>query len=397
MATFRFFISLYLRNHYIIRNHFMHPLPKRSLLIFLLLFPVLANAQTGEFVLKGKIRDLNPPAKAYLCQSTALTEIWDSSFINNGSFEFRGKMEKPVLCYLYIAPGGGKKPESRKMYLEEGTITITGTGSLADAVIPHSQINDDFILYSEMHMPFNKMMDSISKVNNETVNNSPAFRASINDGYLKAERMRLKLVQEYIVKYPDSYFSLMELKGLNQTKALDLHVAEQLYNGLTVRLKNSVAGQELLSSLARRHQINIGSAAPVFVQNDIHDQPVSLNDFRGKYVLLDFWASWCKPCRAESPYLLKAYNDYKDKDFTILSVSLDREDGKDRWLKAITHDSTGAWTHVSDLKHFKSEVAQLYFIQSIPASFLIDPSGKIIAKDLRGEDLSRMLETLFKK
>jgi peroxiredoxin len=375
----------------------MNPIFKRSLLILSLLLPTLVDAQTGVFVLKGKIRNLNPPAKAYLCQSMGVTEIWDSTFITDGNFEFQGKISKPVVCFLFIAPGGGEKPERRKIYIEEGAITITGKGSLADAVIPHSQINDDFVHYLEMELPFIKMMDSITKVNNETITSDPAFGASIYDSYRKAKRMRIKLVQEYIGKNPDSYFSLMELNDLNQNKELDLNVAEQLYKGLTVRLRNSVAGQKLRASLARRYQLNIGSEAPVFVQNDIHDKPVSLNDFRGKYVLLDFWASWCAPCRAESPYLRKAYSDYKDKNFTILSVSLDREGSKDRWLKAITYDSTGAWTHVSDLQYFKNEVAQLYFIQSIPASFLIDPSGKIIAKDLRGADLSRMLETLFKK
>jgi len=137
----------------------------------------------------------------------------------------------------------------------------------------------------------------------------------------------------------------------------------------------------------------IGSAMPDFTQNDQSGKPVRLSSFKGKYVLVDFWASWCGPCRAENPNLVKAYNTFKSKNFTILSVSLDNN--KDKWLEAIKKDVL-TWTHVSDLKYWQNEVAVQFGIQSIPASFILDPTGKIIGRDLRGADLDTFLSKNLK-
>jgi peroxiredoxin len=132
-----------------------------------------------------------------------------------------------------------------------------------------------------------------------------------------------------------------------------------------------------------------------FTQNDTLGKPVSLSDFKGKYVLIDFWASWCGPCRAENPNVVKAYNNYKDKDFTVLGVSLDQPGKQEAWLNAIHKDSL-TWTHVSDLKFWDNAVAQLYGIRAIPQNLLLDPSGKIIAKNIRGEELKKKLEEVMK-
>src|SRR5690554_3266195 len=138
----------------------------------------------------------------------------------------------------------------------------------------------------------------------------------------------------------------------------------------------------------------IGTLAPDFTQNDTIGNPISLASFKGQYVLLDFWASWCGPCRRENPNLVDAYNKYKDKNFTILGISLDRPDGKEKWIQAI-HDDNLAWTQVSDLKHWNNEVAKLYGIRSIPQSYLLDPEGRIIATNLRGIGLHEKLAELF--
>jgi len=146
----------------------------------------------------------------------------------------------------------------------------------------------------------------------------------------------------------------------------------------------------LVEKVAIARRLAIGAPAPDFTQADTLGHPVSLSSFKGKYVLLDFWASWCGPCRAENPNVVASFNKYKDKNFTVLGVSLDRPGAKEKWLKAI-HDDQLAWTQVSDLQFWNNEVAREYGIQAIPQNLLIDPQGKIVAKNVEGEELEKKL------
>lgn len=140
--------------------------------------------------------------------------------------------------------------------------------------------------------------------------------------------------------------------------------------------------------------VAVGKIAPDFTQKDPNDNPISLSSFRGKYVMIDFWASWCAPCRAENPTVVKAYEKYHDKGFEILGVSLDADGAKEKWMKAIKDDGL-TWPQVSDLKYWKSEVVKLYGIQGIPLNFLLDPEGRIIARNLRGAALEQKLSEIF--
>lgn len=152
--------------------------------------------------------------------------------------------------------------------------------------------------------------------------------------------------------------------------------------------------QELSQKKAQEPKIgDIGSVIPDFEQNDVDGKPVNIKSFRGKYVLIDFWASWCGPCRGENPNVVSAFKKYSSKNFTVLGISLDKS--KDPWIQAINNDGL-TWTHVSDLKGWTNAVAQKFGINSIPQNFLIDPNGVIIGKNLRGPDLEAKLESVLK-
>ena len=168
-----------------------------------------------------------------------------------------------------------------------------------------------------------------------------------------------------------------------------------LYDALSPAIKNTPGGQQYGQRLAALKVVSVGATAPNFTQPTPAGKVVSLTDYRGKYVLVDFWASWCGPCRGENPNVLSVYNDYKARKFDVLSVSLDSEKDREKWLKAIADDQL-TWTQVSDLKGWQNQAAVLYGIEAIPQNFLIDPTGKIVAVNLRGDDLRAALARFIK-
>ena len=163
------------------------------------------------------------------------------------------------------------------------------------------------------------------------------------------------------------------------------------------KISSELAGcpyvKDLDGIIKQLENVQIGKVTPEFSLPDTAGVSVSLSDFRGKYVLLDFWASWCPPCRRENPNVVKAFNEYKDKNFTIVGISLDKD--KSKWMKAIADDNL-AWTHLSDLKYWDSEIPALYGVRGIPANVLLDPDGVIVAKNITGEDLHKKLKEVIK-
>ena len=366
------------------------------------LLPAIAFAQDGKYIVKGKVSTLNAPAKVYLDYYVKDKEIKDSVILKNGEFQFSGTIgAAPISAYLVLnekGTGGMVYKDYKSIYLENGTINVNSNGKLNEAKVDGPKTNQENAEYDALNKPVNDAQDALdAKVKAETPEqkNSEEFQRAIIKEQKALDAKSNEVNANFIKTHPASYISLMALE-MYAAYGADYADVNPLYESLSPEIRQSEGGKQFGERLPKLKAVALGEMAPVFAEADTAGKTVSLESFRGKYVLVDFWASWCGPCRRENPNVVKAYSMYKNKNFTILGVSLDKPNGKQRWLDAIHKDHL-TWTQVSDLQFWKSKPAALYVVRGIPANFLIDPNGKIIAKNLHGFDLEDKLAELFGK
>jgi peroxiredoxin len=353
-----------------------------------------------NYTVKGKIGAVTDPAKIYLRYVVAGEAKSDSALLNNGSFEFKGTNVSPVRATLVLYHQGarptGRTIDATSLYLENGTINITAPDSIKNAVVTGSKLNED---YRKLQAQLKPVNEKSAALNDEYNSFTPEQRK--DDNFLAPFRKRSEAIgnertaiyKKFIKENPSTFVSLDNIR-MAVGPVPEYNDIAPMFASLSTELKNSPDGKLMAEKLSKLKAVAIGSMAPEFTQNDTSGVPVHLSSFKGKYVLIDFWASWCGPCRAENPNVVKTYDKYKSKNFTVLGVSLDQPNAKAKWLKAIADDHL-YWTQVSDLAYWKNAVAELYEVKAIPQNFLIDPSGKIIARDLRGETLDKKLAELL--
>lgn len=373
---------------------------KIKLIAAALLVPGALLAQKQEFSIEGKVGNVNTPAMAYLMYRQSNKAVMDSASVTNGTFAFKGAVDDPMqgtIVLNYMGSGTrGKNVHRRPVYLEAANIKINSEDSLTTARVSGSKLNADNDDLTLALKPSTAKMDAFMAdyfaLPKEKQQDS-SVRAGLDIKYKAIEEEQKAAYIKFIKSHPKSVVSLDALKKFGGSVP-DYSVVAPLFESFSKQLKNTPAGKEYADDLAKMKATAVGAIAPDFMQNDTLGNPVKLSSFRGKYLLVDFWAAWCGPCRAENPNVVKAYASYQQKGFEILGVSLDTEKDREKWLKAIQKDGL-TWPQVSDLKGWGSEVAQLYVIRAIPQNVLLDPSGKIIAKNLRGEDLQKKLAELF--
>ena len=366
--------------------------------IALALLPMSAFAQSGEYKVNGKIEKLSNSSKVYLIYRTGKTVTTDSVISNRGTFQFKGQLIDPIKARIIVDHNGVgiknlKKADILEIYLEKGKIEVSASDSVFRAQISGSPINDDNKKLSDLIAPIVTKQKALEVEYNAAVKaKNEAAKDEIEKRFDATDNELNELQIQFIQANPTSYVSLDAVKSVAGA-APEVDKIEPLFNGLSEQIRNTTSGKEFAQKIAKLKLVAVGAVAPDFSQASPDNKQVKLSDFRGKYLLVDFWASWCGPCRRENPNVVAAHNRFKDKNFTILGVSLDKN--KEAWLKAIEKDLLN-WTQVSDIKGWDNEVAQLYAVQSIPANFLIDPNGKIIAKNLREDKLLEKLGEIFK-
>ena len=352
----------------------------------------------NNYTIKGSVTGFDNKTKIYISiqNEFRLTKI-DSTEIKNGTFIFEGNTNQIEMAFLEI---GSTQEYILPIILEAGKMNVLFDKiQPEDAHVVGTKNNNYLTDYNKVMLKLQKkvtdfqqqnselMMQAQQNQDTETIDNLMAEYLKIN------EQIKIHNI-EFIEKNNDAFISILLLEQLMNSQSVTLDEVINYYNALNDDIKNSTKGLELSNIIKLKSEVAVGQIAPDFSAPDVNNKTITLNENLGKVTILDFWAAWCVPCRQENPNLVTLYNKYKDQGLVIIGVSLDKN--MEDWKNAIVKDKL-TWIQVSNLKFWEDPIAQLYQVNAIPATFILDESGKIIAKDLTGKELEQKINEFVKK
>lgn len=381
----------------------------KKIIIAAAVFAALQTNAQQKLNINGSTKEMKQIVeKVYVNYRGADGFKMDSAAVTDGKYHLSFDINEPATIYLRAKIQ--KKEEAAKpnaltpmasrnimaqLFLEPGTISISHIDTFSNVKTKGSNTQ---LAFEKLNEKLKPTTEAMSALNDEyralAAKKDEAGLAKLEEKSDAISNQRKEIYKAEFLANPGSPLAMYLLDNIAGWD-INADEVEPLYAKLSEKTKQWASAKSMAEKINTAKLTGIGRVAPEFTQNDTLGNPVALSSLRGKYVLIDFWASWCGPCRKENPNVVRAFQAYKDNGFTILGVSLDQPNAKDKWMKAI-HDDNLTWTHVSDLQYWKNAVAVQYGIQAIPQNYLLDRDGKIVAKNLRGEELDKKLADLLK-